>query len=92
MVAGEAAEPTISAPTIVSQTKSDNVVEPEVMVEESSRAKQDVTEIGKIQKKRKMAKVVGADVEPENDAVQPPGPKKLKKKSKPVKLSFGVDE
>jgi hypothetical protein len=51
---------------------------------------------GKATKKRKMAKVVGGDDEdeatPKDTSKDESKPKKLKKKGKPIKLSFGDDE
>jgi hypothetical protein len=52
---------------------------------------------GKATKKRKMAKVVGGgddedEATPKNTSKDESKPKKLKKKGKPIKLSFGDDE
>ncbi|KAH0285186.1 hypothetical protein M436DRAFT_40033 [Aureobasidium namibiae CBS 147.97] len=65
--------------------------------EDEAPARASVTiDAGKATKKRKVAKVVGGDDEDEvttNDtSKQESKPKKLKKKGKPIKLSFGDDE
>ena len=65
---------------------------PQTEAQEPTRDKQRVQEIGKTSKKRKAVKVGGDDAEDEDD--KPPKssqPKKVKKKAKPVKLSFGDD-
>ncbi|KAI5203069.1 hypothetical protein E4T39_04321 [Aureobasidium subglaciale] len=54
-------------------------------------------DVGKANKKRKMAKVVGGDENEDGAEAQATGkdeskPKKIKKKGKPIKLSFGDDE
>ncbi|KAF2462105.1 hypothetical protein BDY21DRAFT_277391 [Lineolata rhizophorae] len=59
--------------------------------EDPSRKKQHVAEVGQHQKKRKAAKVVGDAAEDTQDAPRS-RPKKPKKKTKAVKLSFGDDE
>jgi len=59
----------------------------------AARTKQDVTEVGGAQKKRKAARVVGGAEESgeadDKDEDIPKATKKMKKKVKPVKLSFG---
>lgn len=53
-------------------------------------------DVGKATKKRKVAKVVGGDDEdeanPKETSKDESKPKKLKKKGKPIKLSFGDEE
>ncbi|KAF2015023.1 hypothetical protein BU24DRAFT_226873 [Aaosphaeria arxii CBS 175.79] len=63
----------------------------------SQQSKDKIAEVGKMTKKRKAIKVIGADAEDEEDSkpnAKPDGKavKKPKKKAKVVKLSFGDDE
>lgn len=61
---------------------------------QETQPKDKIVEVGKISKKRKAAKVIGGDEENEKDSTEPHAKvlKKPKRKSKPVKLSFGDQE
>ena len=64
--------------------------------EAKSRTKQEVTEVGGQQKKRKAARVVGVAgddgaKDAEKDEVEPKRVKQVKRKVKPVKLSFDAE-
>jgi hypothetical protein len=56
--------------------------------------KHNITELGKVSKKRKVAKVIGEEKEDEKTAKsrETKVTKKPRKKSKPVKLTFGDEE
>lgn len=79
------------------KNKDGDKEEKEKGVEATRSKKQEVTEVGQAQKKRKVARVVGGDEEEDeknkedntNDTATKPLAKKVKKKAKPVKLSFG---
>ncbi|KAF2643983.1 hypothetical protein P280DRAFT_546838 [Massarina eburnea CBS 473.64] len=53
---------------------------------DAATKKDNIAEVGKVTKKRKVAKVIGGENDEKNTA------KKAKKKGKPVKLSFGDEE
>ena len=79
--------------------KDDNAVADETAAQESTtrpekQIKDNITEVGKVLKKRKVAKVIGEEKEDESTAksTETKVIKKSRKKSKPVKLTFGDEE
>jgi len=79
--------------------KDDNAAADETAAQESTtrpkkQIKDNITEVGKVLKKRKVAKVIGEEKEDETTAksTETKVIKKSRKKSKPVKLTFGDEE
>ncbi|KAJ4351160.1 uncharacterized protein N0V89_006499 [Didymosphaeria variabile] len=63
--------------------------------EATTQSKDNIAEVGKVTKKRKVAKVIAEEEEGDGKETQVPEKKpvkKAKKKGKPVKLSFGDEE
>jgi hypothetical protein len=79
--------------------KEDDAAADETATEDSTtgpkkQSKNNITEVGKVSKKRKVAKVIGEEKDDKTTAksTETKMVKKPKKKSKPVKLTFGDEE